>query len=97
MKYNEYLVDIARDLINLDINIKKRRELIKETHTCTAIIYGFPEVLENAAEEAKKNNLKQEEAYNYLKESIRKYDNRIASEINNQKYSPSYSYDQSGF
>jgi hypothetical protein len=87
-KYNRNISDIARELSQLDIDSKKKREIIKTSWGCIGRLFEFPQELEKAVKEAKKNNLKQDEAYLFLKESIKKYDNKIASEISYQKNYP---------
>lgn len=81
MKVNKKISNPARDLIHLDIDSKKRRKLIKANYGCFEMLFEFPREFKKAIEEAKKNNLKQEEAYEYLKESTNKYDNKVASEM----------------
>jgi hypothetical protein len=86
-KYRE-ISDIVRKLSQLDINPKKKRELIKASQGCMERLFGFPQELERAAKEAGEKNLKQDKAYEYLKEKMNKYENKIASQMVYQRNYP---------
>ncbi|MFH1503749.1 MAG: hypothetical protein ABIE36_03770 [Candidatus Diapherotrites archaeon] len=83
MEYKK-LSNIVKDLSYLEINSKRKIELIKENYDFWGKHLEFPRAFENAIKEAKENNLKQDEAYEYLKKSFKKYDNELASKIASQ-------------
>lgn len=77
MDYKE-LSNLLRNLSHLELDSRQKRKLIKETHGCINRMLGFSTILNKSIEEAKEKNLIQDEAYEYLKESIKKYDNELA-------------------
>jgi hypothetical protein len=78
MDYKE-LSNILRNLSPLELDHGQKKRLIKDTHNCIGRLYRFPFILNKAVQEAKEKNLKQDEAYEYLRESINKYDNELAN------------------
>lgn len=84
MKCNKDISHIARELSYLDINPKGRKRLIEANYSCFGIHLEFPQELERVVKEAKKNNLRQNEAYEYLKENTKRYDDKLASGMASQ-------------
>ncbi|MCX6743803.1 MAG: hypothetical protein NT116_06260 [Candidatus Parcubacteria bacterium] len=80
MDYKE-LSNLLRNLSYLELDSRQKRKLIKETHGCINRMFRFSTILNKSIEEAKEKNLIQDEAYEYLKESIKKYDNELAHGI----------------
>ena len=75
------LAETVRVLNDLMLIREQRRELIEGCYGCLGILGGFNKELKLRSQEAFKNNLRGEGAFDYIVTSLNKYDQKKAQEI----------------
>ena len=84
-EYYQKIHNVLKNLQDLEIPHKQRKELIKENYGCLERISGFPENLEKSIKKNLKRNLKGNKAYKSIVKDFTKYDKKLVSLFTQQE------------
>jgi hypothetical protein len=86
------LLKKVRELSDLDISLKDRRNIIETSYCFLRDIRGFPEVLGNSILEAKAKHLTGNDAYAFIEQNFNEYREDLKNKINLQSFDENYNY-----